>query len=139
MPSEIARTSSKVRMLPSVRTKSASSFSEIRPAPSLRLFISSACCNSASDMERPARAAMSGITSKLFTMPPSAFTSATPLMLRNTGRIVQSSSVRFSVREISPSIVNIKTSPSGVVIGASPPTTLLGMLDSTPDKRSLTC
>ena len=64
---------------------------------------------------------MSGITSKLFTMPPSAFTSATPLMLRSAGRIVQSSSVRFSVREISPSMVNIKTSPNGVVIGASPP------------------
>ena len=139
MPSEIARTSSRVRMLPSVRTKSASSFSERRPAPSLRLFTSSACCNSASDKDRAASAAISGMTSKLFTMPPSAFTSATPLMLRKAGRIVQSSSVRFSVREIFPSIVNIKTSPSGVVIGARPPSTLLGRLASTPDKRSLTC
>ena len=126
-------------MLPSVRTNSASSFSEMRPAPSLRLFTSSACCNSASEIDLPASAAISGITSKLFTMPPSALTSATPLILRSTGRIVQSSRVRFSVREISPSMVNIKTSPSGVVIGARPPSIVLGRLASTPDSRSLTC
>ena len=53
--------------------------------------------------------------------------------------MVHSSSVRFSIRLNGPSMVNMKISPSGVVIGARPPLTEVGKSLSTLASRSLTC
>ena len=85
-------------------------------------------------------AASLGTTSYVATCPPSAFTSATPGMVRSAGRMVQSSSVRRSASErLPPSMVNMKISDSGVAMGASPPETVSGSWPITPDSRSPTC
>ena len=134
-----ARTSSRLRMAPSARTTSDSSPSDRRPAPSLRLFASSACCSAPSVTPRAASAALSGTTSKLRTSPPRAFTSATPGRVRSAGRITQSSRPRRSSRVRSPpSMVNMNISPSGVVIGARPPSAPGGRSRRMPLRRSVT-
>jgi len=95
------------RIAPAARTISASSPFASRPAPSLRFPLSIAALRSAT--LRPACASFvgSGRTSKVRTVPPSALTSATPGTVRSAGRMVQSSSVRFSSRLSGPSIVNM--------------------------------
>ena len=50
-----------------------------------------------------------------------------------------SSSLRRSARLALPSTVNMNISPSGVVMGASPPDRPGGRSPMTPDRRSLTC
>ena len=82
----------------------------------------------------------SGKTSKLRTLPPKAFTSATPTTERRAGRITQSSTLRRSSSDRpSPSTVNMNISPSGVVMGAMPPLMPPGRSPAMPDKRSATC
>ena len=135
----IWRTSSSVFIRPSDRTSSASSPSLMRPAPSLRLLAANASPNNRGLTPRAAIRCGSGITSKLRTYPPSEFTSATPGTVRNAGRITQSSIVRRSVRLISPSTVNMNISPSGVVIGAMPPSMSVGRLPHAALSRSATC
>ena len=123
----IERRSSSEVTLPSVRTRRASPPSETRPAPSFLLFASNAFFSVSAVMPCAPIAVEFGTTSKLRTSPPSALTSATPGSVRNAGRIVQSSKLRRSIRERPPpSIVNMNISPSGVVMGASPPDTLDG-------------
>ena len=136
----MARKSSKVLTLPSERTNSVSSPEDKRPAPSLRLFISSAFCSMSRVTPRAFIATLSGITSKLRTKPPKELTSATPGKVRSAGRIVQSSSVlRSMVDRSPPSIVNMNISPSGVVMGAKPPDTPAGNSFCTLLSRSATC
>ena len=91
-------------------------------------------------MPRPCSAALSGTISKARTTPPSEFTSATPGSVRSAGRITQSSRLRRSAAVRSPpSMVNMNISPSGVVMGASPPLTVAGRSLITLFKRSVTC
>ena len=72
-------------------------------------------------------------------MPPRLFTSATPGSVRRAGRTTQSSTRRFSSSDCGPSSVNMYISPSGVVIGASPPLAFGGRSFITPASRSPTC
>ena len=136
----VLRTSSKVLKRPSARTISDSSPSFSRPAPSLRLLRSKACCKSSKVIPRADMRARSGVISKLRTKPPREFTSATPATLRSCGRITQSSKLRRSSSDkLPPSIVNINISPSGVVIGAMPPLMSFGRFPHTLFSLSDTC
>ena len=83
---------------------------------------------------------LSGITSKLLTIPPKELTSATPETVRSAGRITQSNKSRRSIKLKSPpSTVNINISPKGVVIGAMPPCTPAGKFPHIVFKRSAIC
>ena len=135
----VLRMSSRVWMRPSERTSSASSPLRMRPAPSLRLLTSTAFSSICVVMPRAAMAEADGITSKVRTWPPSTLTSATPGRPRSAGRIVQSSSDRFScVDRVGDSMVNITISASGVTIGARPPSLPAGSWSRTSCRRSLT-
>ena len=78
-------------------------------------------------MPRAAIAKGEGTTSKVRTKPPRTLTSATPGNPRRAGRMVQSISPRCSVGvRPPPTMVNMSISPSGVTIGARPPTVPAG-------------
>ena len=112
----------------------------MRPAPSLALFFMRLWRRSAKETPRAAIRDTLGMTSKVCTSPPSELTSATLGKVRNAGRIIQSSTRRFSARlKASPSSVNMTMSLSGVVIGARPPVTPWGNSGRMPASRSATC
>jgi hypothetical protein len=127
-------------MFPSLRTSSTSPPSPSRPAPSLRLLASMALLSCAVDTPSAASLTGSGTTSKLWTLPPKAFTSATPGTARSAGRMTQSSRVRRSSSVMpSASIVNMYISPNGVVTGAMPPLMPEGRSPAMFARRSDTC
>ena len=133
-------TSSMVLKPPSARTNNEPSPSFSRPAPPLRLFFSRTCCRLSIATPRAYIRALSGTISKLRTKPPKVFTSATPVTVRNCGRITQSSKLRFSCKlSVSLSTVNINISPRGVVKGAMPPEISAGKFPQTAFKRSAIC
>jgi hypothetical protein len=112
----------------------------MRPAPSLLLLSARASRRLAMLTPNAAMRSVLGSTSKVSTSPPRALTSATPAIVRSSGRMVQSSTRRLSAKEkFSPSTVNMYSSDSGVVMGAKPPLTPAGKSPITPFKRSDTC
>ena len=134
------RKSSSVLIAPSTRTTNASSPAVSRPAPSLLLLEIKDWRISVMVTPMAAILEVLGITSKVRTSPPNELTSATPGMVRSSGRITQSRTRRFSANpKPSPSSVNMYTSLSGVVIGAKPPLTLAGKSRMTELNRSETC
>ena len=120
-------------------TKNPSSSFVTLPAPSLERFACKASSSALTVTPSFLIAAKSGSTTIALASPPSELTSATPFAPLRAGLMTKSSNSLFCFWLILPSTVNIKASPSGVVIGAMPPVTLFGNEDRAEDSFSETC